>query len=278
MSLLATRDDLLDDVFLNWVPTGPARYGIYVLRFCKGHSWYHLVIDDKLPRTKRSLSLVFARCRDRMELWVPFIEKAYAKLHNNYKSIVGGCVCPCMDSGAVSALQLSAYMPGCVGLGGWATSYVDEGLRDLTGYPTQMLRLPHSLMGDAEKRLFAAQYAGTTDAISQAPWTAKDEEGARTALTVRLRCVLLFGGTCLLLLSHVSHLNPGRRFPCIRRWAKQGCMLGCSHTCTGQKHEWKAQKEGDKEVMRLSCVRDAAAKKSKKVEQEIAKGIRQKHA
>ena len=141
-----------------------------------------------------------------------------------------------------------------------------------------MLRLPHSLMGDAEKRLFAAQYAGTTDAISQAPWTAKDEEGARTALTVRLRCVLLIGGACLLLLSHVSHLNPGRRFPCIRRWAKQGCMLGCSHTCTGQKHEWKAQKEGDKELMRLSCVRDAAAKKSKKVEQEIAKGIRQKHA
>ena len=115
MSLLATRDDLLDDVFLNWVPTGPARYGIYVLRFCKGHSWYHLVIDDKLPRTKRSLSLVFARCRDRMELWVPFIEKAYAKLHNNYKSIVGGCVCPCMNSGAVAALQLSSNMPGFVG-------------------------------------------------------------------------------------------------------------------------------------------------------------------
>ena len=67
------------------------RHGVYVLRFCKGLSWYYVIMDTKLPVTA-SGDLVFARCRDPLELWVPFIEKAYAKLHNNYYAIVGGYV------------------------------------------------------------------------------------------------------------------------------------------------------------------------------------------
>ena len=71
----------------------------------------------------------------------------------------------------------------------WRCRYVDEGLRDLTGYPTQMLRLPHSLMSDADKRVYAAQYAGTQELVSANGWSADDEEQARRALTVRLRSV-----------------------------------------------------------------------------------------
>lgn len=92
MSVLATRDDLLSDVFVNWNPKGPARFGIYVARFFKGDTWHYVVMDDKLP-VLRSGKPVFARCPDAWELWVPFIEKGYAKLHQNYASIVGGCVC-----------------------------------------------------------------------------------------------------------------------------------------------------------------------------------------
>ena len=90
--MLATRDDLLSDVFVNWNPKGPARFGIYVARFFKGDTWHYVVMDDKLP-VLRSGKPVFARCPDAWELWVPFIEKGYAKLHQNYASIVGGCVC-----------------------------------------------------------------------------------------------------------------------------------------------------------------------------------------
>lgn len=34
--------------------------------------------------------LVFAKCNDTSEFWVPLTEKAYAKLHGNYWAIVGG--------------------------------------------------------------------------------------------------------------------------------------------------------------------------------------------
>ena len=33
---------------------------------------------------------MFAKCHDKDELWVLFVEKAYAKLHGSYKSLIGG--------------------------------------------------------------------------------------------------------------------------------------------------------------------------------------------
>ena len=85
---------------------------------------------------------------------------------------------------------MAAWRRGGVAVWRWRR-YVDEGLSDLTGYPTQLIRLPHSLMRDADKRVFAAQYSGTQDLSPSKPWTAEDEEGARKALTVRLRCVAM---------------------------------------------------------------------------------------
>jgi hypothetical protein len=39
-------------------------------------------MDDRLPvGDSSSPKLVFARCKDENELWVPLVEKAYAKLH-----------------------------------------------------------------------------------------------------------------------------------------------------------------------------------------------------
>ena len=67
--------------------------------------------------------------------------------------------------------------------------YVDEALRDLTGYPTQMLRLPHTLLPHVARRLLAAQYAGTK-VLSNKPWTVAEDVMARQALSVRLGYVL----------------------------------------------------------------------------------------
>jgi hypothetical protein len=42
----------------------------------------YVVMDDRLPvGDSSSPKLVFARCKDENELWVPLVEKAYAKLH-----------------------------------------------------------------------------------------------------------------------------------------------------------------------------------------------------
>ena len=58
--------------------------GIYVLRFFKAQEWRYVIIDDRLPTYKGNKQLVFGKCASADELWVPLLEKAYAKLHGCY--------------------------------------------------------------------------------------------------------------------------------------------------------------------------------------------------
>ena len=39
---------------------------------------------------KGSRALYFAQCNDENETWLPLLEKAYAKAHGDYFSIIGG--------------------------------------------------------------------------------------------------------------------------------------------------------------------------------------------
>jgi len=71
------------------------KHGMYVFRFFKNYSWIYVIIDDRLPCYKRSYGdpeIVFGRCRSQNEFWVPLIEKAYAKLHNCYESLISGFI------------------------------------------------------------------------------------------------------------------------------------------------------------------------------------------
>ena len=56
------------------------QYGIVVCRFMKNFEWYYVIIDDRIPVFDASGKPVFAHGDDENELWVPLIEKAYAKL------------------------------------------------------------------------------------------------------------------------------------------------------------------------------------------------------
>lgn len=94
-------------------------YGLFVLRFFKDSTVVYVVIDDRLPVSKKNGKLVFASCKDPNELWVPFIEKAYAKIHGSYKALIGG--------------------------------YVHYGLGDMTGYCPRLLVLKPGFPGYAEK-------------------------------------------------------------------------------------------------------------------------------
>lgn len=71
-------------------PDSFKEHGIYVIRFFKDASVIYVVIDDLLPVKKKDGKLVFAYCKDPNELWVPLIEKAYAKVHGCYKALIGG--------------------------------------------------------------------------------------------------------------------------------------------------------------------------------------------
>lgn len=119
MSLLASRPDLLAKVF--WRSKDRKRqmemckYGFRVCRFFKDNQWYFVIVDDSLPVFSKSNKPVFAHCKDRRELWVPLLEKAYAKLHGSYDSLIRG--------------------------------YVDSALRDFTGLACEELVLRRGHVG-----------------------------------------------------------------------------------------------------------------------------------
>ena len=45
--------------------------------------WHDVIIDDQIP-------LQYSARPENGELWVPLLEKAYAKFFGNYQNIVGG--------------------------------------------------------------------------------------------------------------------------------------------------------------------------------------------
>jgi len=91
LSVLATRQELVENMFFNL--SKHKDVGIFVCRFFKDNAHHFVVIDDRIPcYDNRDGSPVFAKCRDNNELWVPLVEKAYAKIHGSYKALIGGYV------------------------------------------------------------------------------------------------------------------------------------------------------------------------------------------
>ncbi len=87
------------------------KHGMYIIRFFKNYKWRYVIIDDRLPCFDKYgvKEVVFARCRSKNEFWVPIIEKAYAKIHNCYESLISG--------------------------------FIDDGLTDMTGLASEKIKL-----------------------------------------------------------------------------------------------------------------------------------------
>ena len=73
-------------------------------------------MDDWLPTTEKQrrpdgTSLAYARCA-RQQLWVSFIEKAYAKAHGAYRFISGGeAACFCKKRSTKQLVQRHKNQP-----------------------------------------------------------------------------------------------------------------------------------------------------------------------
>jgi calpain len=117
LSVLGTDDKLLEQCF--WKREEFREYGLYILRFFKDCSIMYVVIDDRLPARAKDGRLIFAGCKNPDELWVPLIEKAYAKLFGCYKSLIGG--------------------------------YTHYGLADMTGYCPRLVVMKEGFLGYSEK-------------------------------------------------------------------------------------------------------------------------------
>ncbi len=76
--------------------------GLHVFHFFRNRTWIKVVIDDRLPVTHGD-QLVFGRCKNPGEFWVPLMEKAYAKLIGSYQAMEGG-----IESDALVDLTVSS--------------------------------------------------------------------------------------------------------------------------------------------------------------------------
>lgn len=105
IAVLAERPSLLRALF----PAGPAlsACGAYPVRLCLDGEWRVLVVDDALPCSRHGL-LAFSQAA-RRQLYVPLLEKAFAKAYGCYEAIEAGTC--------------------------------DEALAALTGAPCEQLRL-----------------------------------------------------------------------------------------------------------------------------------------
>ncbi len=88
LSLVASRPPLLRKLF---VATGQEKQGRFCIQFFKEERWRNVPLDDCLPCNALGTP-IFATSTDQNEIWPMLVEKAYAKLHGCYASIVHGQV------------------------------------------------------------------------------------------------------------------------------------------------------------------------------------------
>jgi hypothetical protein len=64
--------------------------GAVVVRFFRNGKPYNIIIDDRLPVANNDFAL--SHCRRRHEMWLPLLEKAYARYFGCYEAIEAGLI------------------------------------------------------------------------------------------------------------------------------------------------------------------------------------------
>ena len=88
---------------------GDGYKGYFKASFWLCGKWVEVIIDDKLP-VNCSKNLIYGRCTNKNNFWVPLLEKAYAKLLGSYTNMIGGnSVRALVD---LTGLVFIAFKPG----------------------------------------------------------------------------------------------------------------------------------------------------------------------
>ncbi|GMT09457.1 hypothetical protein PFISCL1PPCAC_754, partial [Pristionchus fissidentatus] len=86
LALIAERPDVLEKIFLTKEYNA---MGVYQVRLCVDGHWRVITVDDYFPCRKNTRSFAFAVGR-KNQLWVPLVEKAYAKALGKYEMLRSG--------------------------------------------------------------------------------------------------------------------------------------------------------------------------------------------
>ncbi len=113
LAVMGAHESLLHQCF--WKADSFKNYGLFVIRFFKGCEVIFVIIDDRIPVKQRDGKIIFAACKDPNELWVPLVEKAYAKLHGCYKALIGGYSHNALSDMTGFAPKLMVLKPGFTG-------------------------------------------------------------------------------------------------------------------------------------------------------------------
>lgn len=73
------------------------KYGYYELIFFIDGQWQIVIIDDYLPIDLQKGTLSFSRTK-KSEIWVPLLEKAWAKINGGYTNIISGWMHHCLQA------------------------------------------------------------------------------------------------------------------------------------------------------------------------------------
>ncbi|GLE00260.1 hypothetical protein PINS_up008987 [Pythium insidiosum] len=115
-------DALIENLFVSESLDQFKQHGVYTCRFYKNAHWVHVTTDTRVPysvelsddelRPAKGAStpghLLYGASLNKNEVFVPLLEKAYAKLHGSYQALAEG------HGGSVSGKILEAFLD-CTG-------------------------------------------------------------------------------------------------------------------------------------------------------------------
>ncbi len=133
LAVMGSKESLLKECF--WRLEQFKEYGIFVCRFFKDCQLIYVVIDDRIPVFASNGNVVFGHCKDPNELWVPLIEKAYAKIHGCYKALIG------------FLFFINCFRQFSNNFASQSGGYVHFALADMTGYCPRLVGLKPGYMG-----------------------------------------------------------------------------------------------------------------------------------